>query len=86
MLDYSKVVQLLKKEFPQITQEEIDYMISTIPSSMPYPAVKAMVKLTKHLIDNPAKRKLLTKKSADEQIPAFKNSSVCQDASSGTQD
>ena len=59
MLDYSKVVQLLKKEFPSITQEEIDYMISTLPSNMPFPAVKALVKMTKHLQDNPAKRKLL---------------------------
>ena len=59
MLDYSKVVELIRKELPSVTQEEIDYMISTIPSSMPYPAVKAMIKLTKHLVDNPAKRKLL---------------------------
>ena len=59
MLDYSKVVQLLKKEFPSITQEEIDYMIGTLPSSMPFLAVKSLVKMTKHLQDNPAKRKLL---------------------------
>lgn len=65
MLDYSKVVELIKKEFPSATQEEIDYMISTIPSSMPYSAVKAMVKLTKHLIDNPAKRKLLKLKQSE---------------------
>lgn len=71
MLDYSKVVQLIKKELPSATQEEIDYMISTIPSSMPYPAVKAMIKLTKHLIDNPAKRKLLklqTKQNVQEDV------------------
>lgn len=77
MLDYSKVVQLIKKELPSATQEEIDQMISTIPSSMPYLAVKAMIKLTKHLIDNPAKRKLL--KLDTEQT-------VHQDASCGTQD
>lgn len=77
MLDYSKVVQLIKKELPSATQEEIDYMISIIPSGMPYPAVKAMVKLTKHLIDNPAKRKLLKLKMKQ---------TVLQDASSGTQD
>lgn len=68
MLDYSKVVELIKKELPSATQEEIDYMISTIPSSMPYSAVKAMVKLTKHLIDNPAKRKLLKLKQS-ENVP-----------------
>lgn len=59
MLDFYKVKQLLKKEFPDITQEEIDEMISQLPPSMPYPAVKALVKLTKHLKDNPGKRKLL---------------------------
>ena len=59
MLDYSKVVQLLKREFPSITQEEIDYMISTLPANMPYSAVKALVKMTKHLQNNPAKMKLL---------------------------
>lgn len=68
MLDYSKVVELIKKELPSATQEEIDYMISTIPSSMPYSAVKAMVKLTKHLIDNPAKRKLL-KLQTNQTVP-----------------
>lgn len=73
MLDYSKVVQLIKKELPSATQEEIDYMISTIPSSMPYPAVKAMIKLTKHLIDNPAKGKFLklqTKQNVQEDVEA----------------
>lgn len=71
MLDYSKVVELIKKELPSATQEEIDYMISTIPSSMPYPAVKVMIKFTKHLIDNPAKRKLLklqTKQNVQEDV------------------
>ena len=63
MLDYSKVVELINKELPSATQEEIDYMISTIPSSMPFQAVKALVKMTKHLIDNPAKRKLLKLKT-----------------------
>ena len=71
MLDYSKVVELIKKEIPSATQEEIDYMISTIPSSTPYSVVKAMVKLTKHLIDNPAKRKLLnlqTKQNVQQDV------------------
>lgn len=71
MLDYSKLVELIKKELPSATQEEIDYMISTIPSSMPYSAVKSMVKLTKHLIDNPAKRKLLklqTKQNVQQDV------------------
>lgn len=67
MLDYSKVVELIKKELPSATDEEIDYMISTIPSSMPFPAVKAMIKLTKHLVDNPAKRKLL-KLQAEQNV------------------
>lgn len=68
MLDYSKVVELIKKELPSATQEDIDYMISTIPTSMPYPAVKAMIKLTKHLVDNPAKRKLL-KLQTKQNVP-----------------
>ena len=59
MLDYSKVVALIKKELPSATDEDIDYMISTIPPSTSYALVKTMVQLTKHLIDNPAKRKLL---------------------------
>ena len=59
MLDFYKVKQLLKKEFPDITQEEIDEMISQIPPSMPYAGVKSLVKIIKHLKDNPAKMKLL---------------------------
>lgn len=59
MLDFYKVKQLLKKEFPDITQEEIDEMISQIPPSMPYAGVKSLIKITKHLKDNPAKMKLL---------------------------
>lgn len=78
MLDYSKVVQLIKKELPSATDEEIDYMISTIPTNMPYPAVKVMIKLTKHLVDNPAKRELLKKLDTKQTVQ--------QDASCGTQD
>lgn len=73
MLDYSKVVELIKKELPSATQEEIDYMISTIPSSMPYPVVKSMIKLTKHLIDNPAKRKLLKSQFNSQKLTAGEN-------------
>ena len=52
MLDYSKVEQLLKKEFPSSTQDEIDYVISTLPANMPYPVVKALVKIAKHRVKN----------------------------------
>lgn len=71
MLDYSKVVALIKKELPSVTDEEIDYMISTIPPSTPYHLVKGMVKLTKHLVNNPAKRKLLhsQKLKLEENVP-----------------
>ena len=64
MLDFYKVKQLLTKEFPDITQEEIDEMISQIPPSMPYAAVKSLIKITKHLKDNPAKMKLLKLQTA----------------------
>lgn len=47
MLDYSKVTQLFKKEFPSITQDEIDYLISILPLNVPYPSVKALVRVTK---------------------------------------
>ena len=71
MLDYSKVVALIKKELPSATDEEIDYMISTIPANTPYILVKNLVKLTKHLVDNPAKRKLLCsqKLKLEENVP-----------------
>lgn len=71
MLDFSKVVTLIKKELPSSTDEQIDYMISTIPPSTPYILVKNLVKLTKHLVDNPAKRKLLRsqKLKLEENVP-----------------
>ena len=62
MCDYAKVVEILKKEFPSITQDEIDEMISQIPPEMPTQVAKSMIKLTKHLVNNPAKRKLLKAK------------------------
>ena len=61
MLDYSKVFELLKKEFPDISQQEIDDMILQIPADMPLYAVKAVVKITKQVHNNPAKAKLLQK-------------------------
>lgn len=47
MLDYSKVTQLIKKEFPSLTQEEIDHWISILPSNLPYSSVKVLVRVTK---------------------------------------
>lgn len=68
MPNYPKIVAMLKKEFPNITSEEIDDMISKIPPNMPTVAIKGMIKMTKHLIDNPAKRKLLKTTPASSLI------------------
>lgn len=68
MPNYPKIVAMLKKEFPNITSEEIDDMISKIPPNMPTVAIKGMIKMTKHLIDNTAKRKLLKTTPASSLI------------------
>lgn len=47
MVKYEKVVKLLKKEFPEITQEEVDQMISQIPMHLPMPVVLLAIKATK---------------------------------------
>lgn len=78
MLDFSKVAEKLRKNFPDITQEEIDEMISQIPAYLPMQAVDAMIKMTKACMKNPAKRKLLKKISASELL---KDSSISVDES-----
>lgn len=68
MPNYPKIVAMLKKEFPNITSEEIDDMIAKIPPNMPTVAIKGLIKMTKYLIDNPAKRKLLKNTPASSLI------------------
>ena len=53
MVKYEKVVKLLKKEFPEITQEEIDQMVSQIPMHLPMPVVLLAIKATKLKMQSP---------------------------------
>lgn len=77
MPNYPKIVAMIKKEFPDIKPEEIDDMIAKVPPNMPTVAIKGLIKMTKHLIDNPAKRKLL------KSTPA---SSLIEDASASDEE
>lgn len=63
MVKYEKVVKLLKKEFPEITQEEIDQMVSRIPMHLPMSVVLLAIKATKLKMQSPeAFEKLKSKK------------------------
>ena len=70
MPNYPKIVVMLKKEFPEITSEEIDEMISKIPPNFPTVAVMSLIKLTKACYKNPELAKRLKKeKEENECIP-----------------
>lgn len=78
MLNYAKVVVMLKKEFPDITSEEIDEMISQIPSNTPTPIVKSLIKLTKICHKDPEKFQMLKNTSVQDVL---ESSIPSQDAS-----
>lgn len=63
MVKYEKVVELLKKEFPEITQNEIDEMISQIPMHLPMPLVLLAIKATKLKMQSPEAFERLKRKS-----------------------
>ena len=68
MPNYAKVVTMIKKEFPEITSEEIDEMISQIPPNMPTVAIKPLLKLAKVCSQNPDKLEKLKKISAKDVL------------------
>lgn len=62
-MNYPKIAKKLKKEFPDLTEEEISQLISQIPPNLPYPILVMSIKLTKASIKNP---QLLDKLKANE--------------------
>lgn len=64
---YPKIAKKLKKEFPDLTEEEISQMISQIPPNLPYPLLVMSIKLTKASIKEP---QLLDKLKANEVTEA----------------
>lgn len=68
MPNYAKVVTMIKKEFPEITSEEIDEMISQIPPNMPTVAIKPLLKLAKVCSKDPEKLERLKNTSAKDVL------------------
>ena len=52
-MNYPKIAKKLKKEFPDLTEEQISQMIFQIPPNLPYPILVMSIKLTKASIKNP---------------------------------
>ena len=76
MPNYPKIVAILKKEFPDITSEEIDDMISKIPPNMPTVAIVPLIKLTKVCCKSPEKLQKLKNTSAEEVLKTSQKYSV----------
>lgn len=72
VLDYSKVEQKLKKAIPEITQEEINEIISTIPPTMPMVLVSSMIQVLKVTYKNPKELERLKKTNAVDEINKLK--------------
>lgn len=54
-MNYPKLVQKLKKAFPDITQEELDDMISKVPPNLPTAMIDSLIALTKACQKDPNK-------------------------------
>lgn len=72
VVDYYKVEQKLKKAIPEITQEEINEIISTIPPSMPMVLVSSMIQVLKLTYKNPKELERLKKTNAVDEINKLK--------------
>lgn len=66
-MNYPKIAKKLKKEFPDLTEEELSQLISQIPPNLPYSLLVMSIKLTKASIKKP---QLLDKLKANEVTEA----------------
>lgn len=71
-MNYPKLVQKLKKAFPDITQEELDDMISKVPPNLPTVMMDSMIALTKAIYKDPKKLDDLKKVNPLDHIPKKK--------------
>lgn len=76
-MNYPKIALKLKKEFPDLTEEEISQMISQIPPNLPYPLVVMSIKLAKACVKDPKKlddlKKVNVKQEAQKLIDEQNN-------------
>lgn len=68
-MNYPKLVIKLKKAFPDITQEELDDMISKVPPNLPTVMIDSMIALTKAIQKDPKKFDDLKKVNPLDHIP-----------------
>lgn len=68
-MNYPKLVIKLKKAFPDITQEELDDMISKVPPNIPTVMIDSMIALTKAVRKDPKKLDELKKVNPLDHIP-----------------
>lgn len=68
MVNFPKVVSRLKKKIPEITDDEITEIISTIPTNMPTPLVNVMIDTLAVCYKNPDKLKKLQSTDAKEVL------------------
>lgn len=60
-MDYVKLSKAIKKEFPELTDDEISEMISQVPSNIPTFGIKPILKLVKVCMKDPKKLDALKK-------------------------
>ena len=68
-MNYPKLVIKLKNAFPDITQEELDDMISKVPSNLPTVMIDSVIALTKATMKDPKKLEELKKMNPLDHIP-----------------
>lgn len=68
-MNYPKLVIKLKKAFPDITQEELDDMISKVPPNLPTAMIDSMIALTKAIHKDSKKLDDLKKVNPLDHIP-----------------